>query len=250
MLGGTTERPIAVATGWVLVVGIAEVVLLVNALAGVIVHAFIVATILATHAPGRSLPLAAMAMPSLLRIVSLTVPHPQIPVAAWYFLVGGSVLVAAPLVMRADARSAATVGLTVGARAPQLMIAASGIPLGLVLAFAAASSLPSLAPASTSATLTVLLSLGPFVAFPEELVFRGILQRALAEKIGGVAVVLVAVTYASMFLGTRSTPAVLVMACAGLIFGVGAQRSGSIAGTTVAHTIMLIVASVMGPTFT
>lgn len=243
LLSHAAHRPMLVAAGWVLAVGSAEAVLVVNSLAGVVIHAFIAATILATARRPAFPPIATMALPSLLRIISLSVPLPEIAVPAWYIVVGGTAIAAAAFSMRADGRTLMGVGLRRGTSATQGLIVVSGIPLGLLLTLVNAPALPAIEPGLTPTTILILLSIGPFIAFPEELIFRGILQQALAEKLGPAAVVLVTIVYATMFLGTQSPAATVVMACAGLVFGLARHRSGSILGTTAAHTLMLLTAT-------
>jgi DNA-binding XRE family transcriptional regulator len=102
------------------------------------------------------------------------------------------------------------------------------------------------------AALTLTLSTG----LPEELIFRGMLQRLALPTLGRWAIMYVALLFTAMHIGYKSILDVLFVFAVGMMFGKIVRRSGSIVGVTLAHgttniTLFLImphlVASQAGP---
>jgi DNA-binding XRE family transcriptional regulator len=102
------------------------------------------------------------------------------------------------------------------------------------------------------AALTLTLSTG----LPEELIFRGMLQRLALPTLGRWAIVYVALLFTAMHIGYKSILDVLFVFAVGMMFGKIVRQSGSIVGVTLAHattniTLFLImphlVANQSGP---
>jgi hypothetical protein len=190
--------------------------------------------------------LLALSLAPLLRVLSLTMPLMQPPVAYWFALVGAPLLAGAALVARQLKLSPAALGLRVESWRPQALLALSGIPLGIV-AFFILHPAPIVASGNWFEWLVAAASLLVFVGFGEELVFRGIVQRVIAEQNAMLGLAAGAILFAAMSLGSLSLAYALSMGLAGLFFGWAANRTGSLAGVALAHGLMSVIALLVLP---
>ena len=241
-------RPDVLVAVYVAAVVSAEaLIVFVNVTAGVLVHAALVLLLIGRHLLHESsIPLPFLAIPSLLRLLSLTMPIPELPELAWYVLVGLPVLIASLLAVRAADLRMSDVGLRLQVHRADLIAAAMGLPLGLLASWAYA------APAAIGATSPMEVLVGSailvvLVALPEELVFRGMIQRVFVEQFGGAGVALCAVLFAAIYLPSLSPALVAVMAAAGLVFGWAARSSGSLTGAVAGHAILVTSAWTLWP---
>ena len=124
-------------------------------------------------------------------------------------------------------------------------VASSGIPLGAVvhgvLELPAADGLPVV----LAAPLVFV-----FVGVLEELLYRGLVQRALTEASGTAGVVLADVLFTAAYLPTRDAGLVLVMAVLGLASGWYVHRTRGLAAVAVAHGLLAAGALVVWPVWT
>jgi membrane protease YdiL (CAAX protease family) len=235
---------------YLLALASAELLLLTSGLvAGAVAHTILIAVLLvhaiaAPDAPYRPL-LVVLVLPSLIRMLGLTIPVAGTPQLVWYAMAGVPSLLAALLaarVIRLPAR------LFVMPAHPwvQLSIVLSGVSTGLlayvILRPAPLSDSPILAPAAA-----VVLAL--FVAATEELVFRGNLQEVVRDLFGSeaAAIAVSAGAFALMYAGALSLPFTIVMLSMGLLLGWTVQQTGSLWGAIGAHMVMLIGLMVVWP---
>jgi uncharacterized protein len=226
----------------------------VSPLAGVLVDAAVVLCManhqlaLATGAAGAEdgdhggdlLP--ALALVPFLRLCSLALPLAGVPEAYWQLAVGTPVLLAAGIVartggLRHELRAALA---RRGSRAPRAMGTGVGAVAGLVLGLPAYLLLEPRPPASTAVIPLLAASVGVVIcgAVLEEVVFRGLLQRALRRALGGGGVALGCVLYAAVYLGTDSVAAVAFFAALGALLAVAVERTGSLRGAIAAHGVL------------
>jgi membrane protease YdiL (CAAX protease family) len=93
--------------------------------------------------------------------------------------------------------------------------------------------------------LILLVSTG----FIEELVFRGIMQRAASECLGeGLGSVYVAAIFAMMHMGHSSWPDIVFVFGVSLFFSWVVVRTRSVVGVTIAHGVTNIVLFLVLPT--
>jgi len=86
--------------------------------------------------------------------------------------------------------------------------------------------------------LPIALMLAATTGFVEEFVFRGVLQRAAAESIGGWrGIIYVNVLFAAMHMGFQSWIDVLFVFAVAMFFAWAVKRTGSLLGVTLAHGI-------------
>ena len=225
---------------------IAELMLLTSGLlAGAVAHAFLMGVLvmhylLAPSAPYRRL-LLALALPSLMRLVGLTVPIVVTTPLIWLVVTGTPTLVAALLCARAmDALPRRLLRFPPDVEA-QLAVAVGGTVHGL-LAFLILRPTPLVLSPDPAQIAAAVVVLGVFVAFTEELIFRGIIQPIAAEAFDSptAGMIVSASAFAIMYLASLSLPFVLLMLAIGLLFGWVVRESGSLWGVIGAHLLLSV----------
>jgi membrane protease YdiL (CAAX protease family) len=250
---GLVARSIATIAGYTAALFVAELLLAERGfLVGGISHVLLLVTLLAHHATSGYAPyrpiLLALTVPSLMRLVSLTVTVVDLPQGLWLVMIGLPTLLATVLVMRAAPTG---VGLLFGtpSDAPlQVIVALSGLVHGVVLyLILRPAALVSVAePGQVVAAVLVLVV---FVAALEEVIFRGVIQ-SVASKITGsqaAAVFIGSVVYACMFVSADSFLAPLAMFAIGLLFGATVAYTKSLWGVTGAHALMIVGLLIVWP---
>ena len=192
--------------------------------------------------------LLVLMLPSVMRLVSLTVPVVDLPVAAWFVMIGTPTYVAILLVIRISPVALGPLLRWPPGAALQLVIALCGIVHGLVLylILRPGALVATTQPATTLAVVAVLLV---FVVLLEEIMFRGVIQLvALDVTRSRVAAVAVgSVVYASTFLSSDSFLTPIVMLAIGVLFGATVALTRSLWGTVGAHALMTIGLLIVWP---
>jgi len=243
------ERPKSIvkeAVAYLAAITCAEIVtMFLHPLWGVVGHTIIMAMLIVRAARSsdryhQQLALSLTILP-LLRIIDLSLilsliqvtPMLRFPIIYAPLLVGGF------MVMRLLGYKRSEVGLTLGPLRSiplQLGIASSGFLLGwledLIL-----KPEPMVSEISWTVVLLALILVAT-TGFVEEFVFRGVLQRAAAESIGGWrGIIYVSVLFAVMHMGFQSWIDVLFVFAVGMFFAWVVKRTGSLLGVTLAHGI-------------
>ncbi len=201
---------------------------------------------LAIGDPGVRL-LPGIALLPLLRLLSLTMPAPALPRIVWLALAGSPLLLAVPAAARLATLDVREIALTRISRGPgSILIAAAGLPAGLLIGRLAASPFASSNDTPLVALVTGIVLIG-CAALPEELIFRGILQPLLLDRLGLMAIPLVGLVGAATYVGSGSLPVVGVMAVIGSIYSWEVWRSGSIWAPVVGHSLLLVTSVVLAP---
>ncbi len=227
-------------------VGTAEMLLVfVDVVLGAVAHAALVAAVL-THRGFRPRdPMInvapAVALVSMLRLLSLTVTAPALPEPIWLAVLGLIIAAAALQMGHALGLRYRPKPLTVRRLGLQAVLAASGIPLGAVIA--ALASAPAAAIWRSDTSLPVITVALVIAGLSQEVLYRGVVQRLLASVlVPGLAVVVTALMSAAMYLGTGLPGIVIFMAGLGLAYGWVTSRTGAIAGVAMGHATMLLTA--------
>jgi membrane protease YdiL (CAAX protease family) len=197
--------------------------------------------------------LLALAVASLYRLLAFT-PLPTIGFTNHLVLVGAPMLVATILALRLlhtpDVRGAAAI-LRPKMLNWQVPIALSGIPLSFVAyqllnpGFVVTFSGPGQHPAAAVAGAVVALAV--FSGIGEELLFRALLHRAARTSFGPAALYVSSAVFGAAYFGTRSVPFVLFVVAVGAFFGWCYERTGSILGPAVAHSLISVGVFVVWP---
>jgi len=179
----------------------------------------------------------ALAIAPLLRIVSLSLPLGGVPIVYWYAAVSLPVLAAVAATARALEYAPRDLGLVRGASSALVALGCIvvGFALGLVeyriLAPAPLAGSPSLADVWVPAAILAVST-----GFEEELVFRGLLQRAATEALGPVSGVAYATAvFATLHIGYLSVTDLAFVFVVGLLLGVLARRTRSLLAPTLLH---------------
>jgi membrane protease YdiL (CAAX protease family) len=181
--------------------------------------------------------LIALALVPLLRILSLVMPLDDLAPIWWHVLIGAPLLAAVFLALRAMGYSWADVGLGPGWSAPwwQLVIGLSGVPLGLLAYFLTRPTFPVVERPFTY-LLGGAIILALFSGFLEELIFRGVVQSAAGELLGAGGMIVSALLYGVVYIGSLSITFVVFAALVGLFFSLCVRRTGSLWGAALAHS--------------
>jgi len=183
----------------------------------------------------------ALTLLPLLRILSLAMPIHQVPPIFQYVLTGVPLLVATFVVIRSNGLPSLRLNLTGLEWVYQIIISLSGIPLGVIAALTLVPPPSLVSPTNLLGILLLWIVFTLFGAVTEELIFRGLVQKALSYSFGAFSVVLSSILYASMFLGTLSPGYVIFYGLTGLLFSIWVHISGSIIGVIMAHSLMNIL---------
>lgn len=189
---------------------------------------------------GSQIYLALTLLP-LLRILSLAMPIQQVAPIFRYVMTGIPLLISTVLVIRANGLPYLRLNLKGAEWLFQVLIGASGIPLGIIASLLLVPP-PELLDNPNLAWIFVLwVAYTLFGAVMEEIIFRGIIQKALASTFGFYSVLISTLLYAAMFLGTLSPGYVVFYGLTGFLFSLWVRLSDSILGVIVAHSLMNIV---------
>jgi membrane protease YdiL (CAAX protease family) len=190
--------------------------------------------------------LLAFIVAPLIRIISLTLPLAQIEAPYRYLFAGVPMTIGAILVARAVHMNRQAMGLTWRAPLWQIAIVLVSIVLGFVeyviLRPAPLGPLPW-----TAAGFLPALSVGVFTGFPEELVFRGIMQTAARPVLGRWNWVYVSAVFAVLHIGYASFIDFVFVFFVGLLYGWVFERTRSIVGVSIGHGLANVVLFFIAP---
>ena len=180
--------------------------------------------------------LLSLALVPLIRILSLSMPLAALPQIYWYPIIYAPLLAGALVVMWRLNFSAGEVGLTVRMFPIQLVIGLTGVAFG-VAEYIILSPEPLLAELSLGSLWLPAIILGASTGFVEELVFRGVLQRASGEVLGRWGLIYVSFLFAILHVGFLSGVEVVFVFGIALFFGWVVKETGSLLGVTLSHGI-------------
>ncbi|MCG3772258.1 MAG: hypothetical protein JW384_03465 [Nitrosomonadaceae bacterium] len=173
----------------------------------------------------------------LIRLLSLCLPLVQFPVLYWYAIISFPVFAATVTVARLLGYSWQDLGLIPNRQ--QLPGDLLMLPMGVALGFVEYIILRPL-PLSPSLSLEHIwlpaLILTVATGFEEELIFRGLLQKAATSALGSTfGLLFVSTLFACLHIGYLSIIDIVFVFAVGHIFALRARSSGSILGPTLAH---------------
>ena len=182
----------------------------------------------------------ALALIALLRTLSIAAVVPRLPEYWWYAAVGLPVLAGALLASRLI--DAPSVRLAITIRRPEFdtILGLLGFPIGLV-GYAALRPDALLKSGDPLSILVVMAVLTVFGGFLEELVYRGILQRAAIDAFGSqwAGIFFAATLGALMYWGTGEFAYMFVIWLLGIGYGLALVRGASLWGIAASHSVAL-----------
>ena len=226
--------------------------LLSNVAAGLVADAILVAVLIThyvlppTAAYRRLLP--ALALVPLLRILSLTMPVRQLPQIYWYVMVGVPLLLALGLTIRLLGLTRVQLGMRLSFNRWQLLIGLSGLVVSLP-AYLILHPRPLVAAMDLPRTVIDAVILALFVGFSEELLFRGVLQRLVIDLFGTIGIVFSSLLFAAVYFGSLSLGFLLYMGLIGVFFAWTVNRTQSLWGVILAHSLLSISLLLIWPYF-
>lgn len=192
--------------------------------------------------------LLSLTVASTVRLVALSLPSGEVDAFGWYALIGFATAIAVGLVARSAGYAWADIGLTINGGA--LLIAALVTPLGFALGlylFDLIRPVPIVTSLDPSQAWLPVLMLVVSTGFVEELLFRGLLQRAAVGSFGTALGVAYAATLWAVVASGWSPSILLIGVVLGLVFGLITRLSGSIAPAAVAHASINVALFVVAP---
>jgi membrane protease YdiL (CAAX protease family) len=220
-------------------------------LAGAVCDAIVVLALLNLHAfaprdadPPAVLP--ALALVPLIRVIGFAIPDAGISLVLRGGLVGALLLLALWLTNQVLPLRPPALKLRPRDLPEQALIAACGIPLGLI-GQQILHPRPLAHAADPVAMVLAALVLGCLAAPSLELLFRWALHDQLFLHSPVAGPVLVNVLFASLYLGTRSAGYVVLMGLSGLGLSLSVRRSGIVTGAIVAHALFAIGLLIVWP---
>jgi hypothetical protein len=217
---------------------------------GLVAHAAVLLVVLihAARVEGKKEQafLVSLAFAPLIRVVSLSLPLADLPVLYWYLITSiplfAAVLIAAPTL----GFGWPDLGLNLRRWGLQLVIGLSGVAFG-VLEYWILRPDPLVDTFEWTALLWPALILLISTGLLEEMIFRGLLQRASLDVLGVWGIGYIAILFAVLHTGYRSLLDVLFVAAVGLFFGWVVHRTRSLLGVTLAHGLTNIVLLLLLP---
>jgi membrane protease YdiL (CAAX protease family) len=175
-----------------------------------------------------------LAFAPLIRILSISLPLLEFPILYWYLITSVPLFAAVWVAQRSLGYSWRGLGLTPRGWVVQLLVGLSGLLLGAA-EYVILRPEPLAPELSWAATWQPALILFVCTGLLEELIFRGLLQRATGDTLGRWAVPYVAMLFAVLHIGYQSLLDVAFVFIVGLAFGVVVERTRSVVGVTLAH---------------
>ena len=175
----------------------------------------------------------------LIRIVSLSMPLAEFSEIYSYLFIAVPLLAGTLIIIRALGFHPGDVGLRLRAMPLQVIVALMGAGFGLVGYFI-------LKPEPLTTALTWQESIVPALillvttGFVEELIFRGVMQRASVEVLGRWGWLYIAVLFAVIQIGYLSAWHFCFVLLVALFFGWAVKRTGSILGVSLSHGLINI----------
>jgi len=246
-----TRLAVRVALGYLAAVTAAEVLTaFFEPRAGLVLHGILLLVLLLHTALSWEQPthqlLLTLAFAPLIRLLSLSLPLAGFPLIYWYFITSVPLFVAVFMAMRTLQFTWRSVGVNLRALLLQLVVGLSGVLFGYM-------EYHILRPAPLAEAFTwqqlwlpaliLLLSTG----FLEELIFRGLLQRATQDSLGPFCVPYVAAIFAVLHVGYKSLLDVVFVFGVALFFGYVVHKTESILGVSLAHGLTNIVLFLVAP---
>lgn len=248
--GGLTVRAeVALAVYVALIVGAEVTTVLISPGFGVFSHLVVLTALIVHSALVPSLRarriLLPLALGPLTRVLSLSMPLNLVLPVFWYPLAYTPIFLAALVVMRNLRMGRSEVGLVMRKLSPQLLIGLTGLGLGVVeyIILRPSPLAGGLGLGIAFPALVLIVTTG----FVEELVFRGIMQRALLEGVGRRGILYVAVVFSVLHIGYLSALDVAFVFGVSLFFAWLRERTGSLLGIALAHGLTNVVLYLVAP---
>lgn len=187
-----------------------------------------------------------LAFAPLIRILSMSLPLTRFPILYWYLITSVPLFAAVWAAGRSLGYSWRGLGMTLHGWPRQIVVGLSGLVFGAAeyLILRPEPLAPELSWAATWQPALILLVCTGLL---EEMIFRGLLQRAAGDTLGQWAILYVAMLFAVLHVGYQSLLDVVFVLIVGLFFGWVVERTRSLLGVTIAHGLTNILLFLVMP---
>ncbi|MGB9879709.1 MAG: lysostaphin resistance A-like protein [Anaerolineae bacterium] len=253
LLARTEHRGAAlrVALGYLAAITAAELLTtLLEPRAGLVLHGALLVVLLLHSAfvwefAVRDL-LLSLCFAPLIRLLSLSLPLVNFPLVYWYLITSVPLFVMVILIMRTLHFTWYEIGVNLRALPLQIPVSLVGLLFGY-MEYHILHPKP-LAKAFTweeiwLPALILMFSTG----FAEEIIFRGVMQRAATEALDHFSILYVSAVFAVLHVGYKSLLDVLFVFGVALFFGYVVKKTGNILGVSLAHGLTNIVLFLVAP---
>jgi hypothetical protein len=183
----------------------------------------------------------------LIRLLSLSMPLLEFDFSNWYLVIGAPLFISVLLVYRLTGYQPQDVGLSLGTGVFwQMVIATTGLIFGY-LEFRILKPEPLVESLTLQNVWLPVLILLVFTGFLEELIFRGLMQRASKDTLYRLGPVYISILFAVLHIGYRSLTDFVFVLLVGLFFSLVVERTRSILGVTLAHGLTNITLFLIFP---
>jgi len=190
--------------------------------------------------------LLCLAFAPLIRIMSLSIPLMDFPQQYWYLLTSVPLFATAVVAARMLGYSAEEIGLNLRNIPLQLMVGLTGIILGFI-EYRLLEPEPLVDKLTLAKIWAPALILFVGTGLLEELIFRGLLQKASVAALGRSGPLYVSVLFAILHIGWQSSFDLVFVFLVALVFSWIVSHSGSIVGVTISHGLTNITLFLIAP---
>ena len=216
---------------------------------GITAYLFVLALLIGNATLTRTQPIhrlyLALGLVPLIRIVSLSMPLSRVTLLYWYPIMAIPIALGVLGVAAALRMKPSDLGLTVKGIGLQILVALSGIAIGLA-DYVILKPQPLIEVLTLHSVVVPALILLVATGLVEELVFRGVIQRA-AETVGAWGWIYVAVMSSVLQIGHHSIFHWLLALGMAMLYGWVVKRSGSIVGVALSHGIINVCLYLLFP---
>lgn len=193
--------------------------------------------------------LLSLALCPLIRLLSLSLPLGDLPLALWYIVISIPLFVAAFVIIRMMGLVPKDVGFSFRySQLPlHLLIIGTGIAFGII-EYLILQTTPLLDTLDLGAVVITVLSLTIGTGLMEELIFRGIIQCSLQPIVGSFrSIVISALVFAILHIGWQSFIDLVFVFAVGVFWGWVFVKTRSIISITLSHSLTNIMLFIVLP---
>ncbi|MEW6011138.1 MAG: tetratricopeptide repeat protein [Euryarchaeota archaeon] len=235
----TRKESLILISYLLILIGAEVVTTYTNVEVGLLLHTFILFGLLINSSLSNNYSFAnllrsMMALP-MIRIVGLSIPILNIPALYWFPIISIPLFAASVVIIRAQKLTLKSVGLVWGKLPLQIMVALTGVVLGLIeyLILRPDPLIPVFNPYYLLLGASfIIISTG----LAEELLFRGIIQKNVENIMGGLmSAFYVSLLFTSLHIGWESLLDLIFVFSVSMFYGVVFYKTRSIFGITLSH---------------
>lgn len=190
--------------------------------------------------------LLSLCLAPLIRLLSLSLPLVNFPLMYWYLITSVPLFVTVILTMRTLHFTWYEIGVNLRALPLQLLVSSAGLLFGY-MEYRILHPKPLAKDFSWEQLWLPALILMVCTGFSEELIFRGVMQRAAMNALERFSILYVSALFAVLHVGYKSLLDVLFVFGVALFFGYVVKKTGSILGVSLAHGVTNIVLFLVAP---